>query len=785
MSTFDPALADRLDELFHRLSRLEEFRDRVEPILRRLQPSQTAPDEARSVAAPLAEELSPQVDAPRAPRRPAVAPPTSLAPPTSVEAAARLRPPAARPRTPTSDDLIDAWSVERLIGGRWLAAAGALIVVVGVGLFLKLAYDLGWFGHLPPWARCAAGAAFGGVLLIAGEFVRRRVNPLASVGLFAAGLGAIYASAYSAHALYHLVDAGGVTLLLTGCIVLGLLIGAITNLAAVAVVSLLGAYLTPILLYRAPATPWFLPFYLLSLLAIALGLSAWKGPTHPWFTSLRALAWWATMVLGGIWTLSAGVDNWMIALVFLWLVWSLTHAERFFAALHDAAPSIEKPRLNESSSTEADAYSSAPVTFTDVRLLIGSLSTTAWTALLAVVVLDSSNAAARWIAPTVLALACAALAFRFAGALRVLIDVPRTAVQRLGAGMLVQASGLVIAAVALAFTGWPQVAAWLALGLAAVAAGRWINTRALDYYGMVVLSLAAGSLGVLVLLDQAAPPLHVWQGLAVTPWSWRIALTAAAWLLASGLMLIRNPAPIPARAILASIAGLAGLLLICAHRQTEATSFVCQSLAVAAAAIAASRALPRLLLHASAQGVLAIATVAWLLAYPFPRWNNSTAPPFVHPGLLTAIGISLAILLACRFTALAVAGEPVARRVILSFGWWFAGLFALLASSLEVARLAERLASDPAVQRSAVSMYWGLAAVALLALGFLRRLPIVRYAGLALINLAAIKAVVIDLAGAAPAWRIASFIALGLLMIATAVGYARLASKVDRPRAPA
>src|ERR1043165_5952238 len=75
---------------------------------------------------------------------------------------------------------------EQAVGSRWLAWAGALIVIAGIGLFVKYAYDQGWI-RVPPAMRCMARAAFGVTLLGMGEFLRRKVNAVAAVGVLAAG----------------------------------------------------------------------------------------------------------------------------------------------------------------------------------------------------------------------------------------------------------------------------------------------------------------------------------------------------------------------------------------------------------------------------------------------------------------------------------------------------------------------------------------------------------------------------------------------------------------------
>ena len=93
-------------------------------------------------------------------------------------------------------------------------------------------------------------------------------------------------------------------------------------------------------------------------------------------------------------------------------------------------------------------------------------------------------------------------------------------------------------------------------------------------------------------------------------------------------------------------------------------------------------------------------------------------------------------------------------------------------------RVASSFAADAAVRGSAVSIYWGVFAVALIGAGFVARIAWVRYAGLALIAVASVKAVVFDLGSVPQGWRIASFIGLGVLMLGVHFAYSRLSERL-------
>jgi uncharacterized membrane protein len=105
----------------------------------------------------------------------------------------------------------------------------------------------------------------------------------------------------------------------------------------------------------------------------------------------------------------------------------------------------------------------------------------------------------------------------------------------------------------------------------------------------------------------------------------------------------------------------------------------------------------------------------------------------------------------------------------------------LSSTSLEIARIAGVMSSEPTARRAAVSIWWGLVAVGLIVAGFWRKIPAARHVGLGLLAVATAKAMVFDLSTVPPIWRVASFVGLGLLMLGVAVGYARASARLARP----
>lgn len=116
--------------------------------------------------------------------------------------------------------------------------------------------------------------------------------------------------------------------------------------------------------------------------------------------------------------------------------------------------------------------------------------------------------------------------------------------------------------------------------------------------------------------------------------------------------------------------------------------------------------------------------------------------------------------------------------------FWCAVPFLLVLLSVEDYQFWTRRAGlDPrqagwAAQMS-LSVVWGLYAAALLAIGFWRRTRALRFAGLALFGVTAMKLAIIDIAHVHQIYRIISFVVLGVLMITASYLYHRIEKRLE------
>src|SRR5271165_3083818 len=86
-------------------------------------------------------------------------------------------------------------SAELAVGQKWFLGIGVLILIIGVGFFLKYAFDQEWIG---PAVQISVGFICGLLLLLGGSLCRRRNLRGLDVGIGAVGLGTLYLTSYAA-----------------------------------------------------------------------------------------------------------------------------------------------------------------------------------------------------------------------------------------------------------------------------------------------------------------------------------------------------------------------------------------------------------------------------------------------------------------------------------------------------------------------------------------------------------------------------------------------------------
>ena len=204
-----------------------------------------------------------------------------------------------------------------------LNAAGAIVLVIGLTMLLKYAFDNNWINEA---ARIVMGVIGGASLLGIGALVHRREKRWFAHGLFGAGVGLLYLSGFASFQSYHLVPfplAYGFMSLVT-LVAFGLAVR--YDSLPLALIGFLGGFATPFALGETISNEIGAASYLLLLdlgiLAMAYVKPRWAGmqpaaliasyvaasywyhsnaDAHDWFVSLFALlSIWAAFFLVGV-----------------------------------------------------------------------------------------------------------------------------------------------------------------------------------------------------------------------------------------------------------------------------------------------------------------------------------------------------------------------------------------------------------------------------------------------------------------------------------------------------
>ena len=194
----------------------------------------------------------------------------------------------------------DTSEFEIRLGQKWLLIAGLLTMVFGVGYFLKYSFEQGWVG---PAGRVAMAYLWGIVFLVAGDRFRKKGFGAFGLSLAGGGIAVLYFAAFAAFQIYHLFDQTPSFLIMVLITVLASLLAILYDAKGLAVMGLVGGFLTPILLTTGQDNQIALMTYMtilnLGLLSIAfykkwdilnsLGFS---------FTYLLYTAWYASHYAG-------------------------------------------------------------------------------------------------------------------------------------------------------------------------------------------------------------------------------------------------------------------------------------------------------------------------------------------------------------------------------------------------------------------------------------------------------------------------------------------------------
>ena len=165
-------------------------------------------------------------------------------------------------------------SMEYAIASQWLLRLGILILVIGVGFFLKYSFD---HNLIKPVARVAMAAIAGLGLLTAGTRLLGGRYHVFGQGLMGGGLATLYFSIFAAANFFKLVDPIPAFVLMGLVTVLAGGLSVRFNSMLIAVLGILGGYGTPLMLSTGTVDFIGLYGYMLVLGIGVLGVCYWKN----------------------------------------------------------------------------------------------------------------------------------------------------------------------------------------------------------------------------------------------------------------------------------------------------------------------------------------------------------------------------------------------------------------------------------------------------------------------------------------------------------------------------
>jgi uncharacterized membrane protein len=235
--------------------------------------------------------------------------------PTNALAPAFEPLPPPPPRAPSKTK--EEW--EALIGGRLLNRIGAIALIIGVGFFLKYAFDKNWINE---WVRVLIGVAIGGALLAGAARSHGRGLAIFAQGLVGAGISILYLSGYASFNYYALVSQPVAFFLMGVVTVVAFLQAFRYDSLAVSLLGWLGGFLTPFLLSTGETNAPGLFTYIALLDAGILAVLLLK----PRWIILEPLTLAATYTVYFLWYGDAfGEHHLAVAVFFLCVFWLLFH----------------------------------------------------------------------------------------------------------------------------------------------------------------------------------------------------------------------------------------------------------------------------------------------------------------------------------------------------------------------------------------------------------------------------------------------------------------------------
>ncbi len=266
-------------------NRIEELSDRLvalESEIIRLKREKESPKPVESAPAPAPQPKN-VTPAPIEPPQPVITP---LRPPVATPPPVFVAPVPPRPAPIPLPKPKPAINWEQFMGVKMFAWVGGLALFLGVAFFVKYSFDN---NLVPPELRVAIGFLTGLGLLVGGVVMSRKNFPALSQTLCATGIVILYAVTFACHSIYQFDFFGPLPAFLLMALITtaAFLLAVRLNAIVVAILGMLGGFLTPILLSAGQDNPLGL-FGYIAILDAGLIVVALNRRWH-FLTALAAL----------------------------------------------------------------------------------------------------------------------------------------------------------------------------------------------------------------------------------------------------------------------------------------------------------------------------------------------------------------------------------------------------------------------------------------------------------------------------------------------------------------
>ena len=316
-------VVERFNKLEKEILRLREEVKKAKPAVE-TEPVRPAPQPSTPAAQPSAPAARPSAPPaqPSSPPKP-VYETEPFRPVVRAESGARKEVPApaspphfSRVETPAEPGFFERHpDLEKFIGENLVSKIGIAILVLAIGFFVKYAIDNDWIG---PVGRVGVGVLCGGILIGIAHRLRNRYAAFSSV-LVGGGLAVLYFTIALAYHQYQLFGQTAAFIIMLVITAFSVLLALLYDRQELAIIALVGGFVTPFLVSNGRGDYVVLFSYLLILNAGLLVIAynkAWR--------LLNILAFGFTAILFTSWLISLPYDahaatyrgGWVFATVF-------------------------------------------------------------------------------------------------------------------------------------------------------------------------------------------------------------------------------------------------------------------------------------------------------------------------------------------------------------------------------------------------------------------------------------------------------------------------------------